>query len=114
MSSRTKGYLYDILVTGRLIVESTNDKTFDEYQSDVGLQHQIERELTIIGEALARIKAIDESLAARITGCDGFIGLRNILNHQYPNINHETIWRTIQAEIPTLIRESEQLLSEDH
>ncbi len=37
----------------------------------------------------------------------------NILNHQYPNINHGTIWKTIESEIPILIRESELLLSED-
>lgn len=91
MSNRTSGYLYDILGTARLIVNSTSDKTYDDYQADVGLQHQVERELTIIGEALARIKAVDASMADRITGSDGFIGLRNILNHRYPNINLETI-----------------------
>ena len=113
MSLRTRGYLYDILSTARLIQNSTGGKTFDGYQADIGLQHQVERELTIIGEALARIKGLDAQLASRITGSDGYIGLRNILNHQYPNINHARIWTTIESEIPTLIRECELLLSED-
>ncbi len=52
MSPRAKGYLYDIIETARLIQQSTNDKNFDDYEADIGLQHQIERELTIIGEAL--------------------------------------------------------------
>ena len=108
-----QGYLYDIIETARLIQQSTNDKHFDDYEADIGLQHQIERELMIIGEALARLKAIDVQLTARITGSDGYIGLRNILNHQYPNINHGTIWNTIKSEIPILIRESELLLSEN-
>ena len=113
MSNKTKGYLYDIVDTARLIVSATKGKEFEDYRADIGLQHQIERELTIIGEALARIKAHDASVAASVTGSDGFIGLRNILNHQYPSINHETIWKTIQTEIPTLIRECELLLPED-
>lgn len=113
MSLRAKGYLYDIINIARLIQSSTEDKTFEDYQADIGLQHQIERELTIIGEAIARLKSLDAELAARITGSEGYIGLRNILNHRYPDIDHATIWRAIESEIPTLIRESELLLGED-
>lgn len=113
MSQRAKGYLYDIASTARLIQTSTGDKTIDDYEADIGLQHQIERELTIIGEALSRLKDLDSQRASRITGCDGYIGLRNVLNHQYPDIDHRRIWGTIESEIPILIRESEHLLGED-
>jgi len=113
MSLRAKGYLFDILDTARLIQTSTEGKTLDEYQANIGLRHQVERELTIIGEALARLKALDAPLASKITGSDGYVGLRNVLNHQYPNVDHAAIWKTIQMEIPTLVRESEILLAEE-
>lgn len=66
-------------------------KALADYQADIALRHQVERELTIIGEALARLKGLDPELTAGITGSDGYIGLRNILNHQYPDINPTTI-----------------------
>ncbi len=75
MSLRARGYLYDILDTARLIQNSTRDKTFDDYQADIGL-------------------------------C-------NVLNHQYPNLDHAKIWRTIESEVPILIRESASLLADD-
>ncbi len=112
MSRRGKGYLHDIPQTARLIQTSTQGKTVCDYQTDIALQHQIERELIIIGEALVRLKNLDAAMSADITGADGYIGLRNILNHQYPDIDQSAIWRTIESEIPLLIRDVSSLLSE--
>ena len=109
---RAKGYLHDILDTARLIQTATQAKTLADYQAEIALRHQVERELTIIGEALARLKNHDPRVAAHITGADGYIGLRNILNHQYPDIDQSTIWRTITSEIPLLIRDVSSLLRE--
>ena len=31
------------------------------------------------------------------------IDMRNILIHEFHNINYETVWRTVQEELPSLI-----------
>ena len=112
MSRRGKGYLHDILDTARLIQTSTQGKTLADYQANIALQHQVERELIIIGEALVRLKNLHPEMAADITGADGYIGLRNVLNHQYPDIDQSAIWRTIESEIPVLISDVDALLSD--
>ena len=113
MQPRARRYLLDILETSRLILESTSEQALTDYEADIRLRHQIERELTIIGEALARLENLDSSLASKITDYNGYIGLRNILNHQYPDVEDAIVWTTIESEIPTLIRECELLLAED-
>jgi uncharacterized protein with HEPN domain len=107
---RTRRYLQDIIETAKLIQESTAEKTFNNYEADIRLRHEIERELMIVGEALARLENLDSSLANKITDYNGYIGLRNILNHRYPDIEDALVWRTIESEIPILIREYELLL----
>ena len=113
MSRRAKGYLHDILETALLIQDATQDRTLTDYEADIALRHQVERELTIVGEALARLKGLDPALTDEVTGSDGYIGLRNILNHQYPDIDPTTIWQTIELEIPVLIAEVRSMLTRD-
>jgi uncharacterized protein with HEPN domain len=31
------------------------------------------------------------------------IGMRNIMSHQYDNINFEIVWKVVQTDIPALI-----------
>ena len=47
-----------------------------------------------------------------VTDYRGYIGLRNILNHGYPDIDNPTMWRTIEIELPMLIQEVVQLFEE--
>ena len=54
-----------------------------------------------------RFTRLEPALAEQITECRGYIGLRNILNHRYPEIHHPTMWNTIATEIPLLIQEVE-------
>ena len=113
MGRRTRRYLRDIIETARLIRGSTEEMTIVDYETDIRLRHQIERELTIIGEAMSRLEDVDMDVVEQLSDYKGYIGLRNVLNHQYPDIDQATIWRTITIEIPVLIREVESLLAED-
>ena len=113
MDPRPRRYIRDIVETASLMQESTGGKTLADYQADIRLRHQIERELTIIGEAIARLAQVDRSVAIQVSDYDGYIGLRNVLNHQYPDIDHATIWRTIEFEISILIQGIKSLLAEN-
>ena len=54
----------------------------------------------IIGEALDRLDQLQPALSVEVTDYRGYIGLRNILNHGYPDIDNPTMWRTIEIELP--------------
>ena len=60
-------YLYDMQQTCRLLAAFLAGKTFEEYTTDVLLRSAVERQLTILGEALNRLMKIEPAAAAAIT-----------------------------------------------
>ena len=102
--------LEDILIAIQDIESFSKGKTFNDYKSDKLLQSAIERQLEIIGEALYRLRALDESYLHSITDAHRIIGMRNILAHGYDVINDQIIWEAVESHIPILkaeITESE-------
>jgi len=99
----------DILRTVEEIETFCQGKTFSDFKSDRGLQLIIERELEIIGEALARLRRDHPNLADRIHDIDKIVGLRNVLAHGYDVLEHEILWDVVENKIPTLKQEAQQL-----
>lgn len=58
-------------------------KTFDDFHDDRALQLVVERELEIIGEAMARLRKDHPHLVDQIFDANKIIGLRNVLAHGY-------------------------------
>ena len=77
----------DILIAIKDIESFSKGKTFGDYKSDRLLRSAIERQLEIIGEALYRIRALDESQFHSITDAHRIICMRNILAHGYDVIS---------------------------
>ncbi len=72
----------------------------------------VERNLEIIGEALARLRAVDPDTAAKIADVHRIIGLRNRLAHGYDDeIEDGLVWHAVQASLPVLRADVEPLLS---
>lgn len=82
--------------------------TFERYDSDVFLQKAVERNLEIIGEAVKRIKEIDDNVA--ITDARKIINARNLISHGYDEIQNERIWVIIVKSLPILKKEVEELM----
>jgi uncharacterized protein with HEPN domain len=66
----------------------------------------------IIGEALARLRALDEPTSYRVTECRRIIGFRNQIIHGYAKIDDEITWRIIQDKLPILATEVAAMLAE--
>jgi uncharacterized protein with HEPN domain len=56
---------------------------------------------------------LDASLSTRISEHRRIIAFRNILIHGYANVDDRLVWDVVQAKLPVLRREAEQLLRED-
>lgn len=112
MRPRSRSYLRDALENAAIIIDSVTDKSLRDYEANIRLRHQVEREFIIVGEAIDRLDKLEPQLAARISDFRGYVGLRNVLNHGYPDVDHPTMWRTIKVELPILVRELTELLSE--
>lgn len=87
-------------------------KTYEEFVSDTKTQDAIIRKLEIVGEAMNHI---DESFLSKYPNIDwkGPINLRNIISHEYFNLNLKTIWKIFNEELPTLKSQVKEILKDE-
>jgi uncharacterized protein with HEPN domain len=70
---------------------------FEEYTVDLKTKSAIERQLGIIGEAIKKVKDIDPEELIRFHS--DIIGFRNILIHNYDNIDDSIVWSIIKDDL---------------
>lgn len=104
-------YLYDVRQACNLLVDFTQEKTIDTYLTDRLLQSAVERQFTIVGEALMQADKIDATLADHISALRQIIGFRNVLVHGYAIVNQHTVWGVLENELATLRAEVDRLLA---
>ncbi|WP_420624649.1 DUF86 domain-containing protein [Candidatus Poriferisodalis sp.] len=110
MRLETKKYLDDIGQAARLLTEFIGDKTLADYLSNAMLRAAVERQFEIIGEAMSRLAQKDEAVVAEISGFRRIIAFRNVLIHQYTDVDDRLVWDVAEKSLPTLVREVEDLL----
>ncbi len=110
MPLEEKKFLYDIQQAADLLAAFTEGKRFADYQEDAMLRAAVERQFEIIGEALAQLARLDESLAAGISEYRRIIAFRNILIHGYAQVDARLVWDIVETRLPALRREVTALL----
>jgi uncharacterized protein with HEPN domain len=108
MMEKSKKYLSDILMAIDLIEKFTVDITdFNSYQTDLKTQSAVERQLSIIGEALNQLRKIELDL--NIENDKQIIGFRNRLVHAYDSIDNSIVWVIINRHLTKLKEEIQSL-----
>lgn len=110
MRLEAKKYLYDIQQAAQQIANFTAGKRLEDYLSSPMMQAAVEREFEIIGEALARLIRLDETVAARITDHRRIVAFRNILIHGYADVDDRLVWDVVETKMPILRHEVDSLL----
>ena len=110
MKLETKKYLYDISRAAKSAAQFVNGRSFDEYTSDIMLCSAVERQLEIVGEALAQLARIDPDTASHIGEYKRIVAFRNILVHGYAEIDHRIVWSVVETKLPVVRQEVEALL----
>jgi uncharacterized protein with HEPN domain len=75
---------------------------FETFAGNPHLRMIVERGLEIIGEAARSVSPEFQSAHPEIPWRQ-IIGLRNVLIHQYGEIDHQTIWRIATEDLPNLV-----------
>lgn len=70
----------------------------------------VERKVEIMGEAINRIKKIDNSII--IPNARAIIDTRNRIIHAYDNVQPEFLWSLVIRHIPKLKKDIEIIISE--
>ena len=109
---RDEAYLLDILIAARKarsFVEGISRAEFG--QSDLH-QSAVIRALEIMGEAARQISDSTREVHPEIPW-EQMSGMRNRLLHEYFRVNVQTVWDTVQNNVPDLIRLIEPLVPPD-
>jgi uncharacterized protein with HEPN domain len=108
MTEKSKKYVSDVLMAITLIREFTIDITdFNMYDKDRKTQSAVERQLVIIGEALNKLRLIENEFV--IENDKQIIGFRNRLVHAYDSIDNSIVWAIINRHLENLKTEIENL-----
>ena len=110
MNDEIRKNLIDVLQAGEEIQRFTHDMDFKAYQNNTITQRAVERNFEIIGEALNRIKRIDDEFLARVSEHNRIIGFRNILIHGYDIVDEMIVWKAVKDHLPVLLKEIQMLL----
>lgn len=94
------------------ILEFTAGKDFAAFGGDRVLRAAVERQFTIIGEALNRAVQAEPALLSEIADIPQVIALRNRVIHAYETVDDQIIWDIVQADVPALEIELRRWLRE--
>jgi len=105
--------LHDLVLAGQRIIELTEGHDFVHYEDDWVMRAAVERQFEIIGEALRRLLALDDSIAEKLTDAPKIIAFRNQVAHGYDTIANSVVWGIIERYLPRLMEEAQSLLPPD-
>jgi len=110
MPHNIKKYLYDIQQAIEQIETFLSGKTYEDFTNESILQSAVERQFEIIGEALYRIRKIDEAYLSKIADANKIIGFRNVIIHGYDIIDSKIVWDAVKFNLPKLKKEINNLI----
>ncbi|MDA3936597.1 MAG: DUF86 domain-containing protein [Actinomycetota bacterium] len=105
-------YLSDIVECCDAIAVTLDGVDLLKYGSNRTVRSAVEREFTIIGEAVNSLSKIDPGLSVRISHARMIVGFRNQLVHDYPAILDSAVWAIAQNDAPVLRDECISLIDE--
>jgi len=94
-------FLEDILESIGKIEKYTEGLTYQEFHKDEMVIDAVVRNFEIIGEA---VNKVPEELKEQypFVEWNEAVGFRNVMIHEYFGVDTETVWETVQNNIPAL------------
>lgn len=102
-------HLHDMLQLARETRDIAAGRNFEEFYSDRVVLRACERTLELLGEAARRVSDDFKHRHPHIPWRN-LIGQRNVLAHDYGDIEYGLLFATVQEDLPGLIIELEALL----
>jgi len=105
-------YLWDIREAAARVNRFTHGESRASFKQNEMVHYAVARSMEIIGEASRKVSAKTKDAHPEIPWRK-MVGLRNLLAHQYFDINLDIVWDIIETDIPVLIQNIEPLVPPD-
>lgn len=112
MQREPRAYLADILESCEAISTALSGMQIDDYLSSRLVRSSVEREFTIIGEAVLALSHKAPAIFESITNARRIVDFRNRLTHEYPSVDDELVWALAKIDLQVLNRECAALVSQ--
>ena len=106
---RDHAYVWDMLKAAREVESMLELYDLPAFLADRVMVRATERTVEIIGESARRVSSSYQNSHPEIPWRE-IIGQRNLLAHEYGQIDHELLYKTATEDIPALIAIIEELL----
>ena len=110
MPREPQKHLRDMLDAAHHIVSFTEGIDKDRYAGDLMRKRAAEREFTILGEALNRLKRDNPEVVEQMQHVRAIRSFRNRLVHQYEAVDDTVVFGIIRRYVPLLMVEVQQIL----
>jgi len=114
MARDLSAYLQDILEACNSIEDVMSGVSLEEYRSKRAVRSAVEREFIIIGAALRRVSALDETLFSSISNSRAIVDFLNLLAHDYGAVDDDAVFGLVYSDLIVLKGEVGQLLDDCH
>ncbi|MBN2305190.1 MAG: DUF86 domain-containing protein [Anaerolineae bacterium] len=104
--------LQHMLDAAQEAIEFLRGETRDVLDTDRKLVLALVKDIEIVGEAASRISKDCQQENSQIPWPQ-IVSMRNRLIHAYFDIDLETVWKTVQEDLPPLITELEGILADE-
>ncbi|OGA65472.1 MAG: hypothetical protein A3G81_12660 [Betaproteobacteria bacterium RIFCSPLOWO2_12_FULL_65_14] len=111
MRLEARKHLRDIQIAAERVERFTRGKQLEQYLADDMLRSAVERQFTIIGEALSRLDQDSPAVAAAIPERGKIISFRNILIHGDAAVDERIGWGVVENYLAPLSSAVGQLLN---
>ena len=99
MDAEQLGRLRDILESARLIASYLSDTTETSFRADRQKQDAVIRRIEIIGEATAHLSQSTRQALPELP-FRKMRGMRNIVAHDYANVDLNIVWQVATVHLP--------------
>jgi uncharacterized protein with HEPN domain len=105
------GYLLDIFDSARFAQEYVEGIDEHAFESDRRTRSAVIYEILIIGEAAKKVSAAFKAAHPEIPW-RAMAGMRDVMIHDYRDVDVPSVWATVTESIPALIAALETLVSD--
>lgn len=110
MQPESAAHLWDASQAAMAVRGFVSGKSEADFRGDLLLRSAVERQLEILGEALNRLRKNDSETALQVPALDRIIGMRNVIAHEYGEVDEAIVWAAATGRMPGIIDRLAELL----